>query len=70
MLDQLSNGFTFSGMLWPRTFLLLGDLEAASGNRAAAVRAYQTFVGMWQSGDPEVQPMVRRAKEAIARLGP
>jgi len=70
ILEQISSGFTFSGMLWPRTFLLLADLEAASGNRPAAVRAYQSFVGMWQSGDPEVQPMVRRAREAITRLSP
>ena len=70
MLDQVSNGFTYSGMLWPRTFLLLGDLEAASGNRQAALRAYQTFLGMWESGDAEVQPIVKRAREAIARLQP
>jgi len=70
MLDMISNGFTFAGMLWPRTFLLLGDLEAATGNRQAAVGAYQIFLGMWQSGDPEVQPMVRRAREALTRLGP
>src|SRR5205085_6508951 len=59
----------FQGLLWPRTFLLLGDLAAAAGQREEAVRAYRMFVGMWQGGGEEVQPMVRRAREALGRLG-
>ena len=27
------------------------------------------FLGMWEHGDPEVQPQVRRARQALARLG-
>ncbi|HEV8198367.1 MAG TPA: hypothetical protein VGP87_17110 [Gemmatimonadales bacterium] len=69
LLDQLGPGFSFSGMLWAPTFLLLGDLEAATGHREAAVSAYRRFVGLWQQADPELQPQVARARAAIARLG-
>jgi len=69
ILDQVVGGFVFAGMLWPRTFLLLGDLEAATGNHAAAAEAYRAFIGMWGQGDPEVRPMVERARAALAKLG-
>jgi len=68
-LDQVVAGFAFEGMLWPRTFLLLGDLAAARGQKEEAARAYRQFLGMWEHGDPEVQPQVQRAREALARLG-
>lgn len=69
ILDQLVGGFAFAGMLWPRTFLLLGDLAAATGRREGAADAYRKFIGMWETGDPEVQPMVERARAALAKLG-
>ncbi len=69
ILDRLGAGFAFSGMLWARTFLLLGDLEAATGRRAEAVAAYRKFVQMWQGADLELQPMVARARAALAQLG-
>jgi tetratricopeptide (TPR) repeat protein/TolB-like protein len=69
MLDQIAAGFTFQCMLWPRTFLLLGDLAAATGQRQEAARAYRMFIGMWEHGDPDVQPVVQRARDALARLG-
>ncbi len=69
MLDPIGPGFTFSGMLWARTFLLLGDLEAGTGHRAEAIAAYRRFVRMWDEADPELQPQVSRARAAIANLG-
>jgi tetratricopeptide (TPR) repeat protein len=67
-LDQLGPGLAFSGMLWPRTLLLLADLAAATGQREEAARAYRLFVEMWEHGDPEVQPIVQRARAALAGL--
>ena len=55
-------------MLWPRMFLLQADLAAAAGDRAEAAQAYRRVIGFWEDGDPEVQPVVRRAREALARL--
>jgi hypothetical protein len=69
VLGQVVAGFAFEGMLWPRTFLLLGDLAAPRGHREEAARAYRMFLGLWEHGDPEIQPQVQRAREALARLG-
>ena len=69
ILDQIGGGFAFAGMLWPRTFLLLGDLAAATGRRDVAADAYRKFIGMWGQGEPNVQPLVARARAALAKLG-
>jgi tetratricopeptide (TPR) repeat protein len=68
-LERLTGGFAFASFLWPRSFLLLGDLAAARGQRDVAVRAYRRAIGMWTGGDPEVQAEVSRARQALARLG-
>jgi eukaryotic-like serine/threonine-protein kinase len=70
LVEQVAPGFGQTGMLWPRTFLLLGDLAAATGARAEAALAYRRFIGMWDGGDAETQPMVQRARTALASLGP
>jgi len=69
LLDPVAGGFAFAGMLWPRSFLLLGELEEAAGNRPAAIDAYRRFLGMWEKGEPVVQPVVERARAALARIG-
>ena len=70
IIGQIGIGFGQVGMLWPRTFLLLGDLAAASGSRAEAAQGYRRFIGMWDGGDAETQPLVQRARAALASLGP
>jgi len=69
VFDRLTSSFTFGSFMWARTFLLEGDVAAALGHTDVAVRAYRRVVGIWESGDPEVQPAVARARAAIARLG-
>ncbi|MFI5279745.1 MAG: hypothetical protein ACHQU1_04560 [Gemmatimonadales bacterium] len=69
ILSSMTPGLAFCGLIWARSFLLLGDLAAAQGQRAEAADAYRRFVGMWQHADPEAQPMVQRARDAMARLG-
>jgi tetratricopeptide (TPR) repeat protein/TolB-like protein len=69
MNSQILTGFSMSGTLWARSFLQLGDLAAAQGQRAEAADAYRRFIGMWQHADPEAQPLVQRARDALARLG-
>jgi hypothetical protein len=39
------------------------------GDREAAVRGYRNFVALWAQADPELQPRVQAAREALARLG-
>ena len=35
----------------------------------AAAEAYRRFLGMWSKGELAVQPMVTRARTALARIG-
>jgi len=58
----------YAGMVWPRMFLLQADLAAVAGDRAEATQGYRRVIGLWEDGDAEVQPVVRRAREALARL--
>ena len=69
LLDQIGTGFAFAGMLWPRMFLLLGELEEAAGNRPNALAAYRRVIGFWEKGEAEVQPFVARARVGVARVG-
>lgn len=68
-LERPTGGFVFGAFLWPRTFLLLGDLAAARGRSDVAITSYRRAAGIWQSGDAAVQPHVQRARQALARLG-
>lgn len=52
-----------------RAWLLYADLAMATGHRDEARRGYKMIVGMWERGDPPVQPLVKRAKDALAKLG-
>ena len=52
--------------LFGRTWLLYGDLAHAAGASAEARRAYRMLAGLWERGDPVVQPALERAR---ARLG-
>jgi hypothetical protein len=51
-----------------REWLLYGDL-AAAGDAEQARRAYRFVVVLWEGGEAPVQPMVARARAALARLG-
>ncbi len=68
ILEQIAQGFAQTGMTWPRSLLLIGDLAAATGQRPEASAAYRRFIDLWESGDPEVQPIVARARAALAAL--
>jgi len=59
----------YSGSGWGRAFLLSADLAAARGQRDIAIRGYRRVLGLWEGADPEFQPAVARAREALATLG-
>ena len=46
----------------------LGELYEAKGDRTRAITHYQTFVDLWKNADPELQPLVRQARERLTKL--
>jgi tetratricopeptide (TPR) repeat protein len=46
----------------------LGELYEAKGDRAKARDYYEKLIALWKDADPELQPIVRDAKERVARL--
>jgi tetratricopeptide (TPR) repeat protein len=52
-----------------RTWLLYGDVAYGLGAKADAIRAYRMVVGMWERGEPPVQPLVERARARLKELG-
>ncbi len=47
---------------------LRGQIAEQRGDTTAAVRAYRNFIELWKDADPELQPRVATAREALARL--
>ncbi len=52
----------------PLTYRELGKVYVALGEYDKAREAYEYFVEYWQDADPELQPMVVEAEQAIIRL--
>ena len=46
----------------------LGELYEAKGDRKQAVEYYEKLVALWKKADPELQPIVKDARERVARL--
>jgi tetratricopeptide (TPR) repeat protein/TolB-like protein len=68
MRYALGQATFIAGAMWGRAWLLLGDLATATGRASLAADAYRRVVGMWNGGDNEVQPMVSRARAALAAM--
>jgi tetratricopeptide (TPR) repeat protein/tRNA A-37 threonylcarbamoyl transferase component Bud32 len=62
--ERLSDGPLF-GLAHER----LGQLYERTGDRARAAAHYAAFVELWKNADPALQPRVRAARDAAARLG-
>jgi tetratricopeptide (TPR) repeat protein len=69
MLFGNTTGATGATRLYGRAWLLYADLCAARGMNDEARRGYRMVVGLWERGEPPVQPMVTRARAALAKLG-
>jgi serine/threonine protein kinase/tetratricopeptide (TPR) repeat protein len=48
--------------------LRLGQIYEHKGDRRRAIEHYSRFVELWREPDPELQPMVHQAQQALARL--
>jgi len=49
---------------------LRGQIAEQRGDTAAAIRSYRNFVDLWKDADPELQPRVQAARDAVRRLHP
>lgn len=56
-------GILFPGFLWPRAMLLRADLEQAMGKVPEARKWYQRLLELWGGADPEVRPILDRARQ-------
>jgi tetratricopeptide (TPR) repeat protein len=45
-----------------------GQIYEQMGDTARAIRAYRNFINLWGQADPELQPRVNLAREALRRL--
>jgi class 3 adenylate cyclase/tetratricopeptide (TPR) repeat protein len=52
----------------PMTWALAAPLYEQTGDRDQAIRAWAWVVQAWEDADPELQPRVAEARQAIARL--
>ncbi len=56
---------------WPmyvRSYLARGHLFAQLGERERAMRSYERFLALWKDAETPLQPQLRDAREALARL--
>jgi hypothetical protein len=70
-LEQAERAFR---ALWQQDFtaarLQLARVLERMGRRAEARAAYQFVSSAWRHADPELQPQVEEARQAIRRLSP
>jgi hypothetical protein len=56
------------GPLFTIATLELGRVAERLGQREQAIESYRFVTHVWQRADPELQPYVTEAREALARL--
>ncbi len=52
----------------PLAYLYLGRILERTGRPAEAREAYEFFAYAWRNADPELEPLIEEAREAVARL--
>ena len=65
----LQNQGANAALFYPRQVLLRADLAAGLGYRDEARTWYKRFIDLWATAQPELQPIVDRARKAYAALG-
>ncbi len=69
-IEWLNTFVSISGAYWPLAHLYLGQAYEELGDAEQARNAYAAFLDMWDDADPELQPLVERARAALQSLGP
>jgi tetratricopeptide (TPR) repeat protein len=63
-----SSAIWYDGGHLAHGYLRLGELYEERGDREKAIEYYGKFVDLWEDADPELQPWVTEARDAMARL--
>jgi len=50
------------------TYQALGELAEARGDRKQAVEYYEKLIDLWKTADPDLQPIVKDARQRVTRL--
>ena len=66
-LDSLDDHINTAGLV-VRSWAERGALYQQLGDAPQATRYYERFIEAWQHADPELQPFVERARQAVAAL--
>jgi len=66
-LDSLDDHINNAGFV-VRSWAERGALYRQLGDATQAIRYYERFIEAWQQADPELQPFVERARQAVAAL--
>jgi predicted Zn-dependent protease len=64
-IRRLRHGFTFDPQVLPLTLYALGQAYEADGDRPRAAESYREFLRLWDRADPQLQPLVQRARAAL-----
>ena len=62
------SGSDYQYVWYPHVISRLGELHESLDHREEAVEYYGRFVERWKDADPELQPQVEAAREALVRL--
>jgi tetratricopeptide (TPR) repeat protein/TolB-like protein len=68
-LMPMANQGGSAAYFYPRSALLRADVAAALGHRDEARVWYKRFLDLWATADPELRPVVERARRAYAAVG-
>jgi len=67
-LALLRNGFSREFGAYPVAMLALGRAAERANQRQEALFAYGEFIRLWNDADSTAQPLVKDARDAVARL--
>jgi eukaryotic-like serine/threonine-protein kinase len=62
------NRYWLDAQVLPGIHKRLGELHELKGDRQSAMSHYSAFIELWKGADPELQPMVRDARQRLAAL--
>jgi serine/threonine-protein kinase len=65
---QRNDALDITWAVYVRQFMLRGQLYEKLDERAKALASYERFLALWQEAEEPLQPQLREAREAVARL--